>query len=53
MRVRLRLPQGRTAKSVALMWSGVRPSWSGRDAWVELDVPQVQVYEAILVDLGS
>jgi hypothetical protein len=50
--VRLRLPQGRTAKSVALMWSGVRPSWSVRDGWVELTVPQVYVYEVIRVDLA-
>jgi hypothetical protein len=53
VRVRLRLPQGRTAKSVALMWSGTAPSWSVRDGWVELMVPQVQVYEVIRVDLGS
>jgi hypothetical protein len=53
VRVRLRLPQGRTAKSVALMWSGAAPSWSVRDGWVELTVPQVQVYEVIRVDLGS
>jgi len=53
VRVRLRVPQGRSAKSVALMWSGVAPSWSVRDGWVELTVPQVQVYEVIRVDLGS
>jgi hypothetical protein len=53
VRVRLRLPQGRTAKSVALMWSGAAPAWSVRDGWVELTVPQVQVYEVIRVDLGS
>jgi hypothetical protein len=53
VRVRLRLPQGRTAKSVALMWSGAAASWSVRDGWVELTVPQVQVYEVIRVDLGS
>ena len=52
VRVRLRLPQGRTAKSVALMWSGAAPSWSVRDGWVELTVPQVQVYEVVRVDLG-
>jgi hypothetical protein len=49
--VRLRLPQGRSAKSVALMWSGVKPEWSVRDGWVELTVPQVQVYEVVRVDL--
>jgi hypothetical protein len=53
VRVRLRLPQGRTVKSVALMWSAVRPSWSVRNGWVELTVPQVQVYEVVRVNLGS
>jgi hypothetical protein len=52
VRVRLRLPPGRTAKSVALMWSGAALSWSVRDGWVELTVPQVQVYEVVRVDLG-
>jgi hypothetical protein len=51
VRVRLRLPQGRSAKSVALMWSGTAPSWSVRDGWVELTVPEVQIYEVIRVDL--
>jgi hypothetical protein len=53
VRVRLRLPQGRSAKSVALMRSGARPSWSVREGWVELTVPQVQIYEVIRVDLGA
>jgi hypothetical protein len=51
VRVRLRLPQGRSAKSVALMRSGAKPSWSVREGWVELTVPQVQVYEVVRVDL--
>jgi hypothetical protein len=51
VRVRLRLPQGRSAKCVALMWSGARASWSVREGWVELAVPQVQIYEVIRVDL--
>ena len=52
VRARLRLPQGRNAKSVELMWSGTRPDWSVRDGWVEMTVPQVQVYEVIRVDLA-
>jgi hypothetical protein len=52
VRVRLRLPQGRSAKSVALMRSGAGPSWSVREGWVELAVPQVQIYEVIRVDLA-
>jgi len=52
VRARLRLPQGQSAKSVALMWSGTKPDWSVHDGWVELTVPQVQVYEVIRVDLA-
>ena len=52
VRVRLRLPQGRSANSVALMWSGAKPAWRVRDGWVELTVPQVTMYEVIRVDLA-
>ncbi|HKS94717.1 MAG TPA: beta-galactosidase trimerization domain-containing protein, partial [Terriglobia bacterium] len=52
VRARIRLPQGRAAKSVATMWSGKTIPWSVRDGWVELTVPQVSIYEAIRVDLG-
>jgi len=51
VRVRLRLPPGRTAKSVTLMWSGSAAPWSVRDGWVELTVPQVLIYEVIRVNL--
>ena len=51
VRVRLRLPQGRTAKSVDLMWSGTGVPWSAQDGWVELTVPQVLIYEGIRVNL--
>jgi hypothetical protein len=53
VRVRLRLPQGRSVKSVALMWSKAKAAWSVREGWVELTLPQVQVYEAVRVDLRS
>ena len=52
VRVRLRLPEGRTAKSVALIWSGSSAPWRVLNGWVELTVPQVRIYEAIRVDLG-
>jgi hypothetical protein len=52
VRVRLRLPAGKTAKSVSLMWSSGSAPWSVRNGWVELTVPQVLIYEAIRVDLG-
>jgi len=51
VRVRLRLPQGRSAKSVSLMRSGAAPSWGVREGWVELAVPQVQIYEVVRVGL--
>jgi len=51
VRMRLRLPQGRSAKSLELMWSGGKPAWSVRDGWVEITVPQVTMYELIRVDL--
>ena len=49
----LRLPEGRTAKSVALLWSRATPSWKVRDGWVELTVPQVHPYEVVHVELGA
>ena len=52
VRVRLRLPRDRGAKSVTLMWSGANPPWSARDGWVEVTVPQVRIYEVIKVDLA-
>ncbi len=53
VQVRLRLPQGRTAKSVTLMWSRATPAWKVRDGWVELTVPQVHPYEVVHVDLSA
>jgi len=53
VRVCLRLPQGRTAKSASLLWSGAAPSWKVTNGWVELNVPQVHPYELVRVDLQS
>jgi hypothetical protein len=53
VRVRLRLPEGRTAKSASLLWSGVMPSWKVTNGWAELSVPQVHPYEVVRVDLQS
>jgi hypothetical protein len=52
VRARIRLPQGRTVKSVTLIWSGKNAAWNARRGWVELTVPQVRVYEAVRVDLA-
>lgn len=51
-RIRIRLPEGRSAKSVSLMQSGKESAWKAREGWVELTVPQVEVYEIVRVDLA-
>jgi hypothetical protein len=53
VRARLRLPQGRTARSASLLWSGAAPSWKVTNGWVELSIPQVHPYEVVRVDLHS
>ena len=53
VQVRLRLPSGRIAKSVGLMWSGAKPSWKALDGWVELTVPRVHPYEVVHVEFGA
>lgn len=52
VRARIRLPENRSAKSVELMWTGVKPAWNIRNGWVELTVPKIGVYEIIRVDLS-
>ena len=53
VRVRLRLPRGQTAHSVALLWSQSSPPWNQKDGWVELMVPVVHPYEVVHVKLGG
>jgi Beta-galactosidase trimerisation domain/Hypothetical glycosyl hydrolase 6 len=52
LRVRIRLPQGRPARSVTLMWSGKHCDWKVVEGWTELTVPQIEFYEIIRVDLA-
>jgi hypothetical protein len=51
VRVRLRLPEGRTTKSASLLWSGDAPAWNVANGWVELSIPQIHPYEVVRVDL--
>ena len=53
VRVRLRLPQGRSVKAASLLWSGAAPSWKLTNGWVEVIVPKVHPYELVAVDLHS
>lgn len=52
VRVRIRLPEDRSAKGVSLMWTGAKPPWNIHNGWVELTVPKIEVYEIIKVDLS-
>jgi hypothetical protein len=53
VRARLRIPQGRTVKSVSLLWSGAIPASKVTNGWVEVTIPQVHPYELVRVDLRS
>jgi hypothetical protein len=52
VKVRLRLPEGRRARSVGLLRSRQRPVWHERAGWVEVTVPQVLIHEAVLLELA-
>lgn len=52
VKVRLRLPAGRRARSVRLLRSRRRPVWHSRAGWIELTVPQVLIHEAVHVELA-
>ena len=51
VRVRLRVPADRHVRSVELMWSQAKAPWTVRNGWVELTVPNVDVYEVVHVEL--
>lgn len=53
IRVRMRIPGGRTVESASLLWSGSAPQWKSANGYVELTVPQVHPYELVRVDLQS
>jgi hypothetical protein len=48
--VRVRIPEGRTARSATLLRSGLSLPFSARDGWLELTVPHVLIHEAVRVD---
>ncbi|MFN8094360.1 MAG: beta-galactosidase trimerization domain-containing protein [Vicinamibacteria bacterium] len=50
-RVRVRLPEGVSAKRVALLAAGSSPAFRHADGWIETTVPQVAVHEIVAVDL--
>jgi hypothetical protein len=51
VKVRIRIPQGRSVKSVSLLRAGGAISATPRSGWVEVTVPRVFIHEAVRVDL--
>ena len=52
VKVRVRLPEGRTLGSVSLMRAGTKMAVAARGRWIELTVPRVLIHEAVRVDLA-
>ncbi len=52
VKVRVRVPAGRSVRAVSLMRAGTRLSPDARAGWVEVTVPRVLVHEAVRVDLA-
>ncbi len=52
IRARIRIPAGRTVRSVSLLRSGEKPPSFRRADWLEISVPRVRIHEAIRVDLA-
>ena len=52
VKVRVRVPDGRSVRGVSLMRAGTKMAVTARDGWVELTVPRVLIHEAVRVDLA-
>ena len=52
VKVRVRVPDGRSVRSVSLMRAGTTLASATRDGWVEVTVPRVLIHEAVRVDLA-
>jgi hypothetical protein len=50
-RVRVRLPEGATARRVTLLAAAASPAFRQESGWLETTVPQVAVHEVVAVDL--
>ena len=51
VKVRVRVPAGRTVRAVSLMRAGTKFR-QRRTGWVEVNVPRVLIHEAVRVDLA-
>jgi hypothetical protein len=52
VKVRVRIPQGRTVRFVSLLRSGEKLATHPRDGWLDLTIPRVLIHEALRVDLA-
>lgn len=50
-RVRLKLPEGRSAKGIQLLVSGKEPRITRTGQWVEITMPSIDVHEVVAIDL--
>ena len=51
VKVRIRIPAGRSVGSVQLLRSKRAPAAITRDGWLEIAIPSVLIHEAVLVSL--
>jgi len=52
VKVRIRVPQGRSIRSASLLRSGQNMATTVRDGWLDVTVPRVFIHEAVRVDLA-
>jgi hypothetical protein len=52
VKVRIRVPQGRSVRSASLLRSGESLPSASRDGWLDVTVPSVFVHEAVKVELA-
>jgi hypothetical protein len=52
LKVRVRVPEGRTVRAVSLLRSGQTIAANTQSDWLELTVPHVLIHEAVRVDLA-
>jgi hypothetical protein len=52
VKVRIRVPQGRSVRSASLLRSGQQLPATVSDGWIDVTVPQVFIHEAVRVDLA-
>ena len=51
VKVRIRIPEGKTVRNVSLLRSGQTLSVEPRAGWIDVTVPQVFIHEAVKVEL--